>query len=72
MKINCRCENCGNMYAIDISNQDDDRVCLEIDFKEKIIRCICPNVECGHENELNFKTWQNQQRHSPLPRIGLA
>jgi hypothetical protein len=66
MKIALRCEKCGNIFM----NSEDD-LCLELDFKDKKIRYICRNEKCGHENVFCFETWQNESKHSPLPKISI-
>ena len=64
MQIALRCEKCGNIFK-----ETEEDVCLEIDFKEKTMSYICRNMNCRHDNILNFKTWQQQQKHTPLPAI---
>lgn len=64
MQIALKCEKCGNIFK-----ESEEDLCLEIDFKEKTISYICRNKSCKHENIIDFKPWQKQQKHSPLPRI---
>ena len=64
MQISCRCEACGNFFL-----QQEDDLCLEIDFKEKSMTFICRNPKCKHQNIMDFGTWKKTQGHSPLPRI---
>jgi hypothetical protein len=64
MQIAVRCEACGNIFK-----QDEDDMCLEIDFKEKKISYICRNSQCKHDNIIDLKNWKQQQKQSPLPRI---
>ena len=64
MKIACRCASCGNIFM-----QDDDDLCLQIDFKAKTISFICRNKKCKHENILDLGDWGDQQKRSPLPPI---
>lgn len=66
MQIALRCEKCGNIFK-----QNEDDVCLEIDFKEKKITYICRNKECRHENCINLFDWKLKQKQSPLPAIKL-
>lgn len=66
MQIAVKCENCGNIFK-----QDEEDLCLEIDFKEKTITYICRNEKCKHENILNLKNWKQEQKYSPLPKIAI-
>jgi len=52
--------------------QDEDDLCIEIDFKERKMTFICRNKECKHENILDFANWQKQQTHSPLPSMRIC
>lgn len=65
MKIAFKCARCGFIYM-----DDSDDMTLEIDFKEQKMTYICHSKTCHYENVMDFKTWQKQQKHSPLPRIG--
>jgi hypothetical protein len=47
--------------------QEEDDLCLEIDFKAKKITFICRTKSCHHENVLDLGDWKQQQQHSPLP-----
>ena len=67
MQIALKCEKCGNIFK-----DDEDDMCLEIDFKEKKMTYICRNMKCRHENILDFGNWQKKQKQSPLPLIGLV
>jgi hypothetical protein len=67
MRIACRCEKCGYIHI-----QEDDDVCLEIDFKEKKMTFICRAKGCRHESVLDFGDWKDDQGKSPLPRIGIV
>jgi len=62
MKIACKCKACGTIFM-----QDEDDICLEIDFKEEKMSFICRNKKCRHENVLDFSDWRQKQEHSPLP-----
>lgn len=62
MRIACRCEACGTIFM-----QEEDDLCLEIDFKVKKITFICRSKGCKHENVLDLGDWKKQQQHSPLP-----
>jgi hypothetical protein len=64
MQIAVRCSECGNIFK-----QDENDMCLEIDFREKKISYICRNSQCKYENILDLSNWQKQQKHSPLPKI---
>lgn len=64
MQIAVRCSECGNIFK-----QDEDDMCLEIDFKEKKISYICRNSKCKFDNVLDLKNWKQQQKHSTLPGI---
>lgn len=64
MQIALRCGRCGNIFK---NNEED--VCLEIDFKEQKITYICRNRDCKHENILDLQGWSRKQKHSPLPSI---
>ena len=64
MRIALRCEKCGTLFM-----QEEDDLCLEIDFKLKRISFICRAKNCKHENILDIGAWQEQQQHSPLPRM---
>lgn len=68
MRIAIKCEKCG---AIFLQDSEDD-LTLELDFKEKQLRFLCRNKKCGHDNVLDFSTWQKKQQQSPLPRIGVS
>lgn len=52
-------------------NQEDD-LCLELDFYEKKMTFICRNKDCKHENIMDFKPWKEDQKHSPLPKMLFA
>lgn len=67
MIIACKCEKCGNIFM----NQEDD-LCLEIDFKERKISFLCRNKNCRHENIIDLRTWKDDQGYSPLPPIGVV
>ena len=67
MRIACRCEACGTVFM-----QEEDDLCIEIDFKEKKISFICRNKSCKFENVLDIGSWQKRQEKSPLPRIGIV
>ncbi len=67
MKIACTCEKCGNIFI-----QEEDDVCLNIDFKQKQISFICRNKLCKHDNILDLTQWQDKVKKNPLPRIGLS
>jgi hypothetical protein len=64
MRIAMRCEKCGTLFM-----QEEDDLCLEIDFKLKRMSFICRNKNCKHENIFDMGNWQKQQLQSPLPRI---
>jgi hypothetical protein len=49
--------------------QDEDELCLEIDFKDKIMRFYCRQKNCKHENVIDFASWKKTQDRSPLPQI---
>jgi len=66
MKIACRCEMCGTFFM-----QDEDDLCLSIDFKEKTISFICRNKQCKYDNIFDFGGWKKKAEQSPLPRIGV-
>ena len=67
MKMALRCEKCRQIFM-----NEEDQLMLEIDFYEKKITFICHNKECKHENILDFKSWQKQQQHSPLPKTQMG
>ena len=67
MKIALKCEKCGHIFMQD----NDDDLCLEIDFREKEIIFICRNKNCNHENKICFKDRQEQAKNKPLPKIGI-
>lgn len=67
MIIGARCEKCGQIVLND--NKDDTTVFF--DYKEQKIIYVCRNKSCEHENVFDFATWKKQQKHSPLPKIGL-
>ena len=67
MQISLRCAKCGKIFLQD--NEDD--LCLSIDFKEMEIMFICRNKSCGYENIMDLKLWKEKSKHSPLPRIGV-
>lgn len=48
---------------------NDVDITLQIDFYEKKIEFFCQT--CRHNNVLDFANWQKQQKHSPLPQIGI-
>lgn len=48
--------------------QEEDDICLEIDFLEKKLRFVCRNMKCRHMNEIDLSNWQEKQKQSPLPR----
>ena len=64
MRIALRCENCGTVFM-----QEEDDLCLMIDFKDRKMTFVCRVKNCKHENILDFARWQEQQQHSPLPQI---
>ena len=57
-----RCEQCGHLFV-----PEEKEICAEIDFKDKQIRYVCRNKDCGFENVFDFGGWKRQQKHSPLP-----
>lgn len=61
---NARCEKCRNIHLL----QEGDSH-LFFDFLDKEIVFMCPH--CKHENKFDFVTWKKQQKHSPLPSIGV-
>lgn len=65
MKIALRCEGCNHIFM-----QGESDLCLEINFRDKIMTFICPT--CKHENNLDFKGWKDEQKASPLPLIGIS
>ena len=65
MKIAIRCEKCSHIFM-----QGEDDLCLEINFKDKVMTFICPN--CKHDNTLDFGDWKKKQEHSPLPTMGIS
>lgn len=66
MRIACRCEKCGTIFM-----QDEDELCLEIDFKDKFIRFICRSKSCLHENQIDLRDWSKKSKSNPLPKIGI-
>ena len=62
MRIALRCEKCCTIFM-----QEEDDLCLEIDFKEQKITFVCRAKGCEHENVLDLSNWRKQQTHSPLP-----
>jgi hypothetical protein len=63
MRIACKCEKCKTIFM-----QDEDELCLEIDFSLQRIIFVCRNKNCLHENIIDFQDWKKKQQHSPLPR----
>ena len=66
MKISCTCEKCNTVF---LGNEED--MFMEFDYSEKQIRFYCRNKTCKHVNIFEFNTWQDKQKKSPLPRIGI-
>jgi predicted RNA-binding Zn-ribbon protein involved in translation (DUF1610 family) len=64
-QIALRCGKCRKLWM-----QAEDECQIEFDFHESKITFICPQKDCKHENIMDFKSWQKQQKHSSLPRIG--
>ena len=52
--------------------QDDEDLCIELDFKAKKISFICRTKGCKHENVFDLSEWKEKQTSSPLPRIGIC
>jgi len=65
MKIGLRCEKCGNIHM-----QTEDECTVLIDFKEKQMSFMCPT--CRKDNIFNFGEWEENSKHSPLPRISVS
>lgn len=63
MQILLRCKYCSKMTM----NENEADLCLEIDALEEELRFVCRN--CKKENKLKLT---NNQKHEPLPRIGLS
>ena len=64
MRISLKCAKCGNIYM----NEEND-LCLEIDFLNSKISYICRNEKCGHMNELDLRNWSEVSKNNPLPRM---
>ena len=64
MQIACTCEKCGQIFM----NSEDD-LCIELNFKRKIISFMCRNKKCNHDNVFDFGGWMKKQEQSPLPSI---
>lgn len=67
MRMALRCEKCRQIYM-----DEGDALQIQIDFYDKTISYICMNKECRHENTLDFKSWQKQQKNSPLPQMRIV
>lgn len=67
MRIACTCEKCGTIFM-----QEEDDLCLEINFKIKRISFICRNKQCKHDNIFDISGWQERQKASALPTIKIA
>lgn len=67
MRIGCRCGKCNTTFTA-----TDEDLFLEFDFVEKQIRFYCPVKKCKHVNIFDFSDWQEKQKKSPLPPIGIV
>lgn len=66
MNVSMICGKCGKVHT-----EDTDGANLLVDFNTKQISFICQNKKCKHDNILDFNTWKETSKSSPLPRIGI-
>ncbi|MFW5887718.1 MAG: hypothetical protein ACOCUH_02865 [Bacteriovoracia bacterium] len=67
MRIACTCEKCHTTFTA-----TDEDLFIEFDFIEKKIRFYCTVKKCKHVNVFDFSDWQQKQKQSPLPSIGIV
>ena len=62
MQVVCKCKYCGHIFM----SENEDDLCLEIDFMEEEIRFVCREKGCRRNNKINFA---EKSKTAPLPGI---
>lgn len=63
MDIAVICAKCGKIHSI---TEDGS---LLVDFRKKEFSFICQNKQCNHDNIMDFNTFEEKSKRSPLPRM---
>lgn len=65
MHIALKCSKCGHYHT------EQEEATLVVDFAEGKMFFICMIKGCRHENVMDLRSWQEQAKNQPLPKMRL-